>query len=329
MASRPVSFTRVAQPVRSLWHRFAYVALVFAAFGLMLLGKADMVIVERTRVAVTDAMVPILEVLSEPAGSMTRALDRVAELRDLQGEVERLKLENARLRQWQHVATGLQAENQALKRLTHFVAPPTPRVISGRAISNAGGPFVRSILVNVGARQGARRGLAAVSGSGFVGVVVEVGEHHSRVLLMTDLNSQIPVTVQTTRDPGVLSGDNSNRPRLLFLPQNAHVSTGDPVVTSGEGGVLPAGLPVGVIAAISETGVQVKPIVDWDRLEYIQFLDYRIEGSNSQPFSEAQPGTPLKALTAPESTSSGGVSVIGDAPSVTTPLVGAEGSGRP
>ena len=104
MASRPVSFTRVAQPVRSLWQRFAYVALVFAAFGLMLLGKADVVIVERTRVALTDAVVPILEVLSEPAGSMTRVLDKVGEYRDLQGEVERLKQEaeekDTRLREY-------------------------------------------------------------------------------------------------------------------------------------------------------------------------------------------------------------------------------------
>ena len=319
MASRPVSFARVAQPVRSLWHRFAYLALVFAAFGLMLLGKADVVIVERTRAAMTDAMVPILEVLSEPAGSMTRVLDKVGEFRDLQGEVERLKLENTHLRQWRHVATGLQAENQALRGLTHFVAPPSPRVISGRAISNAGGPFVRSVLVNVGTRQGARRGLAAVSGSGFVGVVVEVGSHHSRVLLMTDLNSQIPVVVQTTRDPGVLSGDNSNRPRLLFLPQNANVSTGDPVVTSGEGGVLPAGLPVGVITSISEAGVHVKPIVDWDRLEYVQFLDYRIDAAVGNSASLA-PGTegaaPVKNADTPEPA---------DAPAD----VGASGSGQP
>jgi rod shape-determining protein MreC len=305
--------------MRSLWHRFAYMTLVLAAFGLMLLGKVDVVIVERARVAVIDAVVPILEVLSEPAGSITRGFDKIGEFRDLQAELERLKLENSQLRQWRHVATGLQAENHALRSLTHFVAPASPRVISGRAISNAGGPFVRSILVNVGSRQGVRRGLAAVSGSGFVGVVVEVGDQHSRVLLMTDLNSQIPVVVQTTRDPGVLSGDNSNRPRLLFLPQNARVSTGDPVVTSGEGGVLPAGLPVGVITAISEAGVHVKPIVDWDRLEYVQFLDYRIAGAFGNP-SALAPGdgaaVPLKA----QAPNAGGAATAG---------VGTGGSGRP
>jgi rod shape-determining protein MreC len=315
MASRPVSFTRVAQPVRSLWHRFAYIALVAAAFGLMLLGKADVVIVERTRIAVTDAVVPILEVLSEPASSMTRALDAVAEFRDLHGELARLKQENNQLRQWRHVATGLQAENHALRRLTHFVPPPTPKVISGRAISNAGGPFVRSILVNVGSRQGVRRGLAAVSGTGFVGVVVEVGDLHSRVLLMTDLNSQIPVVVETTRDPGVLSGDNSNRPRLLFLPQNANISTGDPVVTSGQGGVLPAGLPVGVITSISDAGVKVKSVVDWDRLEFVRFLDYRVDGVGGNPDSATRPASVVPPLKTNSSR-------VGSA-------IGADGSGRP
>jgi rod shape-determining protein MreC len=243
-----------------------------------LLGKTDVVIVERIKVAVTDATVPILEVLSEPAGSVARAIEAVREFRDLHGELEILKQENERLRQWRHVATGLEAENQALRRLNHFVPPPVSRFISGRVITNSGGPFVRSVLVNVGRKQGVRRGLAAMSGTGLAGVVVEVGDLYARVLLVTDLNSQIPVVVQTTRDPGVLSGDNSNRPHLLFLPQNAHVSTGDPVVTSGEGGVLPAGLPVGVITAISDAGVRVKPVVDWDRLQYIRLLDYRLDG---------------------------------------------------
>lgn len=278
MARRPATFSKVAQPVRSLWHRFAFSALVLAAFAIMLLGKADVLIVDRIKVAVTDATVPILEVLSEPAGSVARTIEKIQEFRDLHTQLEILKTENQRLRQWRHVATGLEAENRALRRLNHFVPPPVASFIAGRVIGNSGGPFVRSVLVNAGRKQGARRGLAAMSGTGLVGVVVEVGGLYSRILLVTDLNSQIPVVVQTTRDPGVLSGDNSNRPNLLFLPQNARVSTGDPVVTSGEGGVLPAGLPVGVITAISEAGVRVKPVVDWDRLEYVRLLDYRLEG---------------------------------------------------
>jgi rod shape-determining protein MreC len=296
MARRTATFSKLAQPVRSLWHRFAFSALVLAAFALMLLGKADIIIIERGRAAVADAIVPIVEVLSEPARSLTWVVDQINEFRNLHSEFERLKQENQELRQWRHVATGLQAENEALRRLTHFVPPNSPKVITGRAVSNAGGPFVRSILVNVGRRQGVRRGLAAVAGTGFVGVVVEVGERYSRVLLMTDLNSQIPVIVQTTRDPGVLSGDNSDRPILLFLPQNARISAGDPVVTSGAGGVLPAGLQVGVISAINDAGARVKPLVDWDRLEFVRFLDYRLDGMVKIPKITRTPAAVLGPL---------------------------------
>ena len=96
--------------------------------------------------------------------------------------------------------------------------------------------------------------------------------------------------------------------------------------------MLPAGLPVGVITAISETGVQVKPIVDWDRLEYVQFLDYRIEGANSQPNPEARQGAlaaPLKALTNTGAISSSPTFVTEQPPAAAKPLLGADGSGRP
>ena len=292
MALRPAIVVRMARPVQSLWRRFAFGALVAAAFATMLFGKADSVVVERARLAIADAATPVLEVLAEPAGAVARAVEGAAALRDLHGEVARLREENLRLREWRRAAEGLQAENRALRRLARFVPPAEPDYISARAISNAGGPFVRSVLVNAGRRHGVRRGLAAVSGAGLAGVTVEVGELHARVLLVTDLNSRIPVTVRTTRDPGVLSGDNSNRPELLFLPQNAAVSTGDAVVTSGLGGALPPGIPVGTVASVGASGARVKPLVDWDRLEHLRLLDYRLDGVVPPPGGAAGGGGP-------------------------------------
>jgi rod shape-determining protein MreC len=120
--------------------------------------------------------------------------------------------------------------------------------------------------------------LAAVSGDGLVGGVVEVGGRHARILLITDLNSQIPVVVERTRDPAVLAGDNTRLPRLVYLPQNAQVLAGDRIVTSGHGGVFPPGLPIGVVTSIDEGAIKVMPYVDWNRLEYIRLLDYGLDG---------------------------------------------------
>lgn len=278
MARRPGSFTSVAQPVRTFWSRFAFALLLAGAFALMLLGKADVLLVERFRTGVADVLSPVLEVLSRPAASVSDTVAAIRHLRDLRAENERLRVDNERLERWQHVARRLEAENKALRALTNYVPEPNAAFITARVIAAAGGAFVRSAMINAGSDQGVRRGLAAVTGDGLVGGVVEVGTRHARILLITDLNSQIPVVVERTRDPAVLAGDNTRLPRLVYLPLNAQVLSGDRIVTSGHGGVFPPGLPIGVVTAIDEGSIKVTPYVDWNRLEYVRLLDYGLDG---------------------------------------------------
>ena len=86
-----------------------------------------------------------------------------------------------------------------------------------------------------------------MTGDGLVGRVAELGDHAARILLLTDLNSRVPVVIEETRERAILSGDNTERPALAYLPPDARVSSGQRVVTSGSGGVLPAGLPIGTV----------------------------------------------------------------------------------
>lgn len=290
MARRPGSFTSIAQPVRSVWSRFAFAMLLAGAFALMLIGKADVLLIERLRTTVADFVAPVLEVLSRPAASVSDTLATLRQLRDMRAENDRLRVDNERLERWQHVARQLEAENKALRALTNFVPDPSAAFITARVIADAGGAFVRSVMINAGARQGVRRGLAAVTGEGLVGAVVDVGNDHARILLVTDLNSQIPVMVQRTRDPAVLAGDNTRVSRLTYLPQNAQILLGDRVVTSGHGGVFPPGLPVGVVTSILDGVIKVTPYVDWNRLEFVRLLDYGLNGvvrpkGGTPPFS--------------------------------------------
>ena len=300
MARRPGSFTNVPQPVRSFWSRFAFAMLLAGAFALMLLGKADVLLVERFRTGIADVLAPVLEVLSRPAASVADTVAAVRRFRDLRAENERLRVDNGRLERWQHVARRLEAENKALRALTNFVHEPTAAFITARVIADAGGAFVRSAMINAGADYGVRRGLAAVAGEGLVGGVVEAGARHARILLITDLNSQIPVVVERTRDPAVLAGDNTRLPRLVYLPQNAQVLNGDRIVTSGHGGVYPAGLPIGVVTSIDDSTVKVTPYVDWNRLEYVRLLDYGLNG-----VVKSTSGPPPFALMGPERSDTG------------------------
>ena len=259
-------------------NRFGYLGLVLAAFALMLLGKADVVVMERVRASVTDAVAPVLEVLSRPVATFDRLVDEASALSSLREENARLRAENQRLIDWQAAARKLSSENQQLKGLLNFAPGAEPGFISGRVIADSGGAFVHSIMVGAGSRVGVSKGQAVITGDGLVGRVHGTGSRASRVLLMTDLNSRIPVVVENTRMRAILAGDNSDRPRLIHMPPGAIVNVGDRIVTSGHGGAFPPGIPVGVVAHSGDGGVTVKPYVHRDRLEYVRVVDYGLQG---------------------------------------------------
>jgi len=278
---------RLAVPARALVQRFAYVLLLAASFSLLVLGRAETEFVERVRINVTNAVSPVLNVLSQPIGSFNAAVDEISTLFVLYAENARLREENARLHKWQDVARRLEQENLALKSLVRLADEPRMDFISGRVIGDSGGAFVRTLLVNAGSLDGVRKAQAVMTAKGLVGRVVEVGEDVARILLITDLNSRVPVVIESTRERGVLAGDNSPNPALVFLPANVQVAQGDRIITSGHGGLFPPGVPVGTVKSVVEGEVRVAPFVDWHRVAYVRILDYAHERLRLQPLVAA------------------------------------------
>ena len=269
------SLSRLTLPLKALVERFAFAALIVVSIALLLVGKADVRLLDVIRARISDAMVPVLSAVVEPIDASRRFAAEVGELFALRQENAHLREQNQRLLEWQAVARQLALENASLRQLLNLdagVAPPT--AVSARVVADAGGPFVHTVLVNAGANHGVVKGMAAVNERGLVGRVIEVGRQSARVLLLTDLNSRVPVMIEPSRDQAILAGDNSREPRLTFLPLNPRMAIGQRVVTSGRGGVLPPGLAVGIISAIGDQEVAVAPAVDWDRLEYVRLLEY-------------------------------------------------------
>jgi rod shape-determining protein MreC len=268
------SVSRVATPVKTWAPRFAFLILVAIAFALMLLGKSNAPVIDSARTTITDTVAPVLDILSRPVDSISEMVAGAQELVDLKAEMVELREQNDRLLQWQSAAHRLEAENQALRGLLDLVPDPRLRYIAARTVGDPGGTFVRSLLINAGERDGVVRGQAAVTGAGLVGRVAEVGGRSSRVLLVTDMNSRIPVLVGDGRDRAVLGGDNTSEPQLLYLGPRVVVKPGDRVVTSGHGGVFPPDIPVGLVTEVGEKGVRVEPLVDWDHMEYLRIIDF-------------------------------------------------------
>ncbi|MCK5444725.1 MAG: rod shape-determining protein MreC [Rhodospirillaceae bacterium] len=255
-----------------------YVGLVLSSFVLLLMGKADPVMMENVRAQITDVAQPILDTLSRPIASTEKLITQFNSLGDIRAANERLRVDNDRLLQWQSAARKLEAENQRLKGLLNFAEGAEPGFITARVIADTGGAFVHSLLASAGLRDGAAKGQAVVTGQGLVGRVQSVGTRSVRVLLITDLNSRIPVVIESTRIRAIMAGDNSERPKLIHLPPGSTVASGDRVVTSGHGGAFPPGIPVGVVTASNEAGVLVQPLVRRERIEFVRIVDYGLKG---------------------------------------------------
>jgi rod shape-determining protein MreC len=233
---------KLAQPLKAWIQRSALLLLITAAVALMLLGRTQSGVVERARAVVADAVAPMLDFASRPISSTVDTLESAQNLMALAKENAELREANRRLRSWQAVAYRLEAENGALRDLLRMAPDPSSRYITARVVADNGGAFVRSVLVSAGQRDGVVQGQAAVTGEGLAGRVAQVGTRAAQVLLITDMNSRIPVMLAHSRERAVLAGNNTNRPALLYLGPRSQVEPGDRILTSGDGGVFPAGV---------------------------------------------------------------------------------------
>jgi rod shape-determining protein MreC len=259
-------------------HRVVVPFLVLLSMMFIVLGKADVLLFDRLRVVIADAAAPLLQAVAQPVATVASGVRSVEGVFDLYRENQRLREENARLLQWQDVARRLEDENNGLRGLLKYIPEGSQHFISAQVIANSGGAFARSVLVAAGSRDGVARGQAAVTGDGLVGRVAEVGNRAARILLLTDLNSHIPVMLDSSHERAVMAGDNSDRPRLVYLPINVQPKVGERIVTDGSGGVFPPGVPVGVVGSIDNGIVRVEPFAELSRLEYVRIVDFGLTG---------------------------------------------------
>ena len=305
-------------PVKALVDRLRLgLMLALLSVTLLVVGKVEPQAANQIRGVVIGIASPMLDALSRPVESVNQVIQEGTSFLSLREENRRLLEAVDRGKRWELSARQLEQENAQLRALLKLKSVPSPAFVSARVIGDSGSAYVRTLLVNAGANDGVAQGQAAVTGDGLVGRIVEVGRRAARVLLITDLNSRVPVIIENTRQPAVLAGDNGPTATLAFLPRDAEVEVGARIVTSGHGSVLPPGLPVGVVTSVVGALVRVQPIADLRRVEYVRLLDW-------QP-PAFEPLTPLEMVGVPDSVAGNGRPGPMVAPSEgTLPLNGGE-----
>lgn len=252
--------------------------ILLCLLGLFLLWRIDSPRVERFRAQVVDKVVPSFEWAMAPVHGTINIVRDFQSYQRIYQQNQELRRELQRMKAWKEAALRLEQENARLLDLNNVQLDPRLTYITGVVMADSGSPFRQSVVLNVGARDGIVDGWAAMDGLGLVGRISGVGEKTSRVVLLTDTSSRVPVTIQPSGQKAMLVGDNTVAPPVDFIEAADQLRAGDRVLTSGDGGVFPAGLAIGQIAQDPGGRFRVRLAADYERLEFLRVLrDYENE----------------------------------------------------
>lgn len=224
------------------------------------------------RMSIADMSRPLLSVAAFPFQSFYDFIHAFGRMAQIQAKNERLERENVKLRTWYQVALLLESENKALRDLMNIESVQDYEYVGARVLSDSGNTYVQSLLVSAGVQENISKGSAVLSADGLVGRVIDVGEKTSRILLVTDINSRIPVVIADTGQHAILAGANNFSPRLEHLPKETQLSEGARVVTSGYGGVYPPGIPVGIVRYNDHKVPTIQLFADLARLQILRIV---------------------------------------------------------
>ncbi len=279
--------------------------LLFSLVSLILLLSslyaAEASVFKKARETALEAASPVLKALSGPIGW---AQDRIGDVGDYFRVLEQnkaLREENAALRQWEDEARSLRGVISALQELDVYKQPPEAKPINALVIGEANEAYAHSMIVNAGEIAGVARGLAAVDERGMIGRIVDVSANASRILLLNDIQSRIPVFVEGSFVEGLLVGRSTSRPTIAItmLADGDKIQPGQRVITSGAGGVLPRGLAVGVIEKVTEKEAIVDLSAEYARTRMVRIINYQFP--QVEPEEADAPPADAPAASAPTS----------------------------
>lgn len=268
MTQRPQKSVSI---LRSL-ARGATVLLILCLFAIFILWRIDSPRVERFRMALSDIVMPNVERMSRPVTLAADLIRNYQSYANLIRQNDDLRRELQRMRAWREAAIQLEQQNAQLLELNQVRLNASLTYVTAQVIADSGSPFRQSVLINVGARDGILNGWATIDGIGLVGRIVGVGEKTSRVLLLTDTNSRMSVTIQPSGQKALLSGDNSSYPLLDFIEDPYSVRPGDRIVTSGDGKLFPPDFLVGQVVMDNKGRLRASLSADYRRLKFLRIL---------------------------------------------------------
>jgi len=254
--------------------KFSLTALVLISITLIFIETIETKPLNFARSFIKDVIYRSSVVISSPSKGFKNFSTFVKNHFSVYNNYYIVKKENEELKNNITETAFLELENTQLRKLIEEQVASKNNFISSRIILDKKGPYLNSFIINVGGNKKIKNGMSVLDGKNFIGRIVDINFFSSRVLLITDLNSKIPVIIEPSAHHAILSGRGKNKPILEYLPEKHRIQNGDKVYTSGKDGIFSPGIPIGEVI-IEENIINVILFSDLDQVTFVNIdLEY-------------------------------------------------------
>ena len=253
---------------RGTQQRFSLFVLMVISVVLILVETIETKPLTQIRSFVKDVVYRSATVVSIPAKGLNNFFDFVNNHINLYSDYNELTKENVELKNSISKKDFLELENSQLRKLIEEQVKSSSNLESARVMLDKQSPYLNSLVINIGSNKNIKKGMAVLDGKNFIGRIVDVNFFSSRVLLVSDLNSKIPVIIESSENHAILSGRGTGNPTLEYLPEDHKVKPGHKVYTSGKEGIFSPGIPIGEVI-FEDNQFQVLLFSDLSQITFI------------------------------------------------------------
>jgi len=248
--------------------KFSLFALVIVSIILIFIDTIETKPLNVIRSIIKDTIYRGSLVVSIPTKTFRNFSDYIQEHVNLYSNYNQLKNENTKLKNNISESDFLILENSQLRKLIEEQVDSTSNLVSARVMIDKKSPYLNSFILNIGNNKGIKNGMAVLDGENFIGRIVDVNFFSSRVLLVSDLNSKIPIITEPSASHAILSGHGTEDPTLEYLPENHKIQHGDKIYTSGKEGIFSPGIPIGEVK-IEKEAVKVSLFSEPNQITFV------------------------------------------------------------
>ena len=256
--------------------RFSLFVLIILSVVLIFFEKIDLKPLSYSRSFIKDVIYRGSEIVSIPSKGLSNFSRYAEEHINLYDSYNILKEENNNLKNKISEADYLELENAQLRKLINEQVESSANFLSARVLIDKQSPYLNSFIINIGGNKKLKNGMAVLDGKNFIGRTLDVNFFSSRVLLVSDLNSKIPVVSEPSAVHGILTGHGTSTPSLEYLPENHDIKDGDKIYTSGKEGIFIPGIPIGKVKMEEE----IAKVLLFSDLSQITFVNINLGEAN-------------------------------------------------